>query len=136
MKKRENTQNSWRVIEFEITYANEIIQIDEKISPEVDFITSASIHCIPNQNPDKDILECGELSLSANNKALFHLNTNYANTLSGDPIDGLKLYHSISHNSRIKGYYRDYGKMKNSSNSFIPYRIKILFNVAPYFVRP
>ena len=128
MKERDYPKFFWRTLEFEVKRENAIIQIDEKILPDVERIVSANTYCIPKQIIVDDIMECGELSLSVNNKSLLHINSNYTNKLPDYLSPCLMLLRKTHPGSRIKGYYRDNGKMRNLAGDFIPYRVKILMD--------
>ena len=127
MRKQNDRDSFWKVIEFDVANENAIIQLDQKLSKRVSAIVSVCIYCIPNQTLDKEIRECGELSLgSTTNGPFLHVNTNYSHELSDELIPNILLARTMGSDARVNGYYRDLAKMKDRDGSFIPYRVKIL----------
>lgn len=124
----QQTHKIWKVIELEVQQALAILNIDEKLAQHISGIKSVSIHCIPYSLMQADVPECGELSVSINNRKdlILHTTTSYTSDLPRDLESTLNLNAKLDENSRITGYYRDYGTMKNSGGELIPYRVKII----------
>ena len=90
----------WKVIELEIQQAFAILSIDEKLGKHINEIQSVSIHCI-SSNIETDVPECGELSVSINNRKehILHTTTSYTNDLARDMGNTLSINAKLNKNS-------------------------------------
>ncbi len=124
----ENGKTIWRVLSLSINENKAIVQIDEKLPKHFSNLSSISVHIIPSSGSINPIPQCGELSLSLNNakEPVLHTTTAWCNKLAQTIEQSFPINAMLETNARISGYYRDFGFMKNESQEFIPYAVKMI----------
>ena len=128
MEEKKANNSFWKVITIDVDVDNSIKQIDEKLPAHLDIIQSLVVSCNPRTNIEASIAECGELSLSLNNKKehVLHTITDFTEQLPMELGQTLPLNAKLESNTILGGYYRDFGKMKEEDGQFVPYQVKLL----------
>ncbi len=124
----QNTHSTfWKVIKLNVRQEGYILKFSYKLPKHLEIIQEMNIVCVPEGTSDNPVIECGELSVSVNNRKghIVHTTVSYNPDLN-DHMDGtMKLNASIEANSIFTGYYRDASLMKDEHDQFLPYQVKL-----------
>ena len=118
---------NWQIISFKVEKENQIIPINFKLPNEVNTCNGIYISVKERlDTKDNFISQVGEISLSFNAKQLhlLHFTADYNKDLSNKK-KSLKLDCEIHSNKNISGFYIDYAKLTDNTDSFLPYSISI-----------
>ena len=107
----------------------QIIKIDYKFGSHIQSIHAVSFHILTGNTIAMEKPQCGELSLSVNNGKDLMIHTtptacfNFSENINQElPVDVI-----LEKNSRLSGYYRDYGTLKDENDDFVSYHLKIIY---------
>lgn len=115
----------WKVFSLEVKKAGEIVSIDERVAKHITRICSYKTEILSESRTSEQ--EYGEVSLSFNHNEDHQIHTivNASGLLNDTQDHSFNLQLPIQENSRIQGYYRDFGKT-NNEEEFTAYQVKIL----------
>ena len=128
MHTNDNHRVYWNIIELKINHEKQIVQINDKIAKHFEELTSISLHIIPATDLNHNFNNCGDLSLSINNmrETILHTSISYNKRALSTKCQGKTINAKLQAHSRINGYYRDFGQLKDENQRFIPYTIKLI----------
>ena len=128
MNEHPSYRKIWKVINFNIDEAGEILQINEKLGIHLGTVIGIHVSIRPSAYINSEIKEAGELSLSFNNQVdhTVHQTASYSPELLSEAFVPLQLNQNLDKNKRISGYYRDYNSLKNELGEFVTYKLNIL----------
>lgn len=120
----------WKIIQFDVTEANDIVQIEGKLPAHL--TKCKGIYFSIKNYLDtaiSEIPEAGEISLRFNSRKTHpvHDTIGYSKVPTGKRPVFKKLSQKLLPNQSITGFYLDYGKTNDRYGQFKPYTVNIYF---------